>query len=441
MAGGPVCGIDERNDVLSRNFILKGNIVHTPESNRLVVRENAHVVCEDGVCRGVFDRIPECYGALPVVDCGDKMILPGMVDLHIHAAQYAYRGTGMDYELMDWLENIAFPEEMRYADAAYALKAYTQFADRLKASATTRAVIFGTVHADATLTLMDYMEKSGLVSYVGKVNMDRYAPPGLTEDHADGVGADTRRFIEKCLGRGYRRTKPIITPRFVPCCTDALMAALGDIRREYDLPVQSHLSENPDEVQEVARLAPQAEFYGDAYDRFGLFGRESNTVMAHCVYSTPSEIKRIKRNGVWVAHCPSSNMNIASGIAPVRRYMDEGLRIGLGSDVAGGTVESVFRAVTDAIQVSKLYWRYIDSGAKPLTFPEALYLATKGGGSFFGRVGSFEEGYAFDALVLDDSAEPTPRPLPVRSRLERAFYLGLDRGGIEMKYVDGERLF
>ena len=164
-------------------------------------------------------------------------------------------------------------------------------------------------------------------------------------------------------------------------------------------------------------------------------------MMAHCVYSTPSEIKRIKRNGVWVAHCPSSNMNIASGIAPVRRYMDEGLRIGLGSDVAGGTVESVFRAVTDAIQVSKLYWRYIDSGAKPLTFPEALYLATKGGGSFFGGVGSFEEGYAFDALVLDDSAEPTPRPLPVRSRLERAFYLGLDRGGIVMKYVDGERLF
>jgi guanine deaminase len=225
------------------------------------------------------------------------------------------------------------------------------------------------------------------------------------------------------------------------------MEELRQIQMTYGIPVQSHLSESPGEIDFVRFLRPDNAFYGDAYNDYDLFGKNDDidtdvkTVMAHCVYSTPSEIKRIKRNGVWVAHCPSSNMNIASGIAPVRRYMDEGLRIGLGSDVAGGTVESVFRAVTDAIQVSKLYWRYMDSGAKPLTFPEALYLATKGGGSFFGRVGSFEEGYAFDALVLDDSAEPTPRPLPVRSRLERAFYLGLDRGGIVMKYVAGERLF
>jgi guanine deaminase len=406
----------------------------------LVIRENGYAVCEDGVCRGVFDEIPARYAGLEVIDCGDRLVLPGMVDLHIHAPQFAYRGTGMDYELIEWLQNVAFPEESRYGDAAYALRAYTQFARKLKLSATTRAVIFGTVHADATLTLMDCMDKTGLASFVGKVSMDRYAPPELTEDHSRGVGADTRRFIDESLRRGYRRTKPIVTPRFVPSCTDALMAALGKIRSEYDLPVQSHLSENPDEVRLVAELVPEAAFYGDAYDRFDLFGRGGNTVMSHCVYSAPPEVERMKRNGVWVAHCPSSNMNIASGIAPIRRYLDGGLRIGLGTDVAGGTSESMFRAVTDAIQVSKLYWRYIDMNAKPLTFPEALYLATRGGGAFFGKVGSFEAGYAFDALVLDDSDEPTPRPLPVSSRVERAFYLGLDRGGIVMKFVDGERI-
>ena len=425
---------------MNRNFILKGNICHTPRPEDLAIRENAFVVCEDGVCRGVFDAVPERWATLPVIDCADNLILPGLVDLHIHAPQYAFRGTGMDCELLEWLERVAFPEEVRYADEAYALKAYAQFADKMKASATTRAVIFGTVHAAATLTLMDCMEKSGLVSYVGRVNMDRNSPPELTEDHSDGIGAGTRRFIEESLGRGYRHTKPIITPRFVPSCTDALMQALGELRAEYGLPVQSHLSENPDEVRLIAELAPDAAFYGDAYDRFGLFGRGGNTVMAHCVYSTPAEVERMKRNGVWVAHCPSSNMNVASGIAPVRRYMDGGLRMGLGTDVAGGTSESMFRAVTDAIQMSKLYWRYIDPEAWPLTFPEALYLATKGGGSFFGRAGSFEDGYAFDALVLDDSAEPTPRPLPVAQRLERAFYLGLDKGGIVMKYVDGERV-
>jgi len=282
------------------------------------------------------------------------------------------------------------------------------------------------------------MEETGLVSFVGKVSMDRNSPPELTEQNAREAAKEERRFITESIKAGYRRTKPVVTPRFVPSCTQELMAELGKIRREYGLPVQSHLSENPGEIELVAELEPEAAFYGDAYDRYGLFGRDGNTVMAHCVYSSPEEIQRIKANGVWVAHCPSSNMNIASGIAPVRRYLEQGIRIGLGTDVAGGTSESMFRAVTDAIQVSKLYWRLVDRTAKPLTFPESFYLATKGGGAFFGKAGSFEEGYAFDAVVLDDSAEPSARPLPVRDRLERAFYLQLDRQGITMKIADGQ---
>lgn len=421
-------------------FALKGNICHTPEAGRLDIRENAFAVCEAGICRGVFDALPERYRDLEVIDCSEKLVLPGLADLHTHAPQYAYCGTGMDFELMEWLDKVAFPEEARYSDAAYASKAYDIFAQKLKRSATTRAAIFGTLHVEATLILMDRMEQSGLVSRVGKVNMDRNAPPKLTERSALSSAADTRRFIEECARRGYRRTKPIITPRFVPSCTDELMAALGKLRRDFDLPVMSHLSENPDEVKLVKLLAPLAAFYGDAYDRFGLFGGGHNAIMAHCVYSSPQEVQRMLDNGVWVAHCPSCNMNIASGIAPIRLYLKKGLRVGLGTDVAGGTSTSMFRAVTDAIQVSKLYWRYVDKLAKPLTFPEALYLATKGGGSFFGKAGSFEEGYAFDAVVLDDSIEPRARPLSVRDRLERAFYWELDRNGIVMKFVDGERI-
>lgn len=131
-------------------------------------------------------------------------------------------------------------------------------------------------------------------------------------------------------------------------------------------------------------------------------------------------------------------MNLASGIAPVRKYLDSGIRIGLGSDVAGGQTESIFRAITDAIQVSKLYWRYIDPSAKPLSFPESFYLATKGGGSFFGKSGSFESGFEFDAVVLDDSSLPHPQSLSLSERLERAVYLGLDMTGIRAKYIRGE---
>ena len=419
-------------------FILKGHICFAPEAGCLEIREDAYAVCTEGVCRGVYDAVPEAFRGLEVIDCGGKLVMPGMTDLHIHAPQFAYRGTGMDYELLDWLQQIAFPEEMRYADSEYAAAAYSVFAEKMKQSATTRAVIFGTLHTDASLILMDRMEKSGIISFVGKVNMDRDAPLKLREKDVPSAAAETERFIKESAARGYRNTRPIITPRFVPSCTDALMEELGRIRKAYNLPVQSHLSENPGEVELVGRLEPEAAFYGDAYDRHGLFGRGGNTVMAHCVYSVPEEVQRIRDNGVWIAHCPSSNMNISSGIAPVRRYLEKGIRIGLGTGVAGGTCESMFRAVTDAIQVSKMYWRYIDQEAKPLTFPESFYLATKGGGTFFGKAGSFEEGYAFDALVLDESAEPSARPLPVRDRLERAFYLGLDRTGIEIKIADGQ---
>ena len=425
---------------MSRNLILKGNICHTPEKDRLEIREDAYVVCGEGLCRGIFDTLPDKYLGMEIVDCAGKLIIPGLVDLHTHAPQFAYRGTGMDEELMGWLERYAFPEESRYADTGYAARAYGIVTEKLKRGATTRVVMFATIHPEATLILMDCMEKSGVVSYIGKVNMDRNASPELTEENAARSAEDTRRFIRECASRGYRRTKPIITPRFVPCCTDELMEALGRIRKEYDLPVQSHLSENPEEIEFVRKLAPEAAFYGDAYDRFGLFGKDGRTVMAHCVYSPPEEVQRMLDNGVWIAHCPGSNMNIASGIAPVRHYLERGLRIGLGTDVAGGDSESMFRAVTDAIRASKMYWRYIDHNAKPLTFPEAFWLASKGGGSFFGKVGSFEEGYAFDAVVLDDSIEPSARALPLRDRLERAFYQRLDKQGIIMKFADGERI-
>ena len=422
---------------MDRVFLMKGNLCHTPAKDRLEIFEHAYLLCRNGRCGGVFSGIPPEYAGVPVRDYGDCLILPGMVDLHIHAPQYVYRGTGMDDELLVWLNRCAFPEEARYADIAYAERAYRIFARAMDRSATTRAVIFGTIHRDATLCLMDLMEQTGIVSYVGKVNMDRNAPPALTEAGPERSAFDTFGFVNAAIRRKYRRTRPILTPRFIPSCSDSLLNELSEIQRAYRLPVQSHLSENPGEIRLVQSLVPEAAFYGDAYDRFGLFGRGARTVMAHCVYSSDEEVARIRKNGVWIAHCPGSNMNVASGIAPIRKYLDLGLRMGLGSDVAGGQTESMFRAVTDAVQVSKLYWRCLDPGARPLSFSESLYLATKGGGSFFGKVGSFETGYEFDAIVLDDSSLPSPRPLSVRDRLERAVYLGLDRDGIVEKIIRG----
>lgn len=425
-------------------FVLKGHICHSLTPTEISVTASGYVVCEDGVSRGVFAALPPQYRGLPLYDYGDRLILPGLVDLHVHAPQYAYRGTGMDLQLMHWLETYAFPEESKYTDLTYADAAYRIFAEDLRRGATTRACIFATCHRPATELLMDRMEETGLVTFVGKVNMDQDAPDCLREESADASARETLAWLEDTAGR-YTRTKPILTPRFIPSCSRPLLDRLGEIQRSCRLPVQSHLSESQGEVDCVRKLFPDAAFYGDAYERFGLFGRNGGVpykaVMAHCVLSSPEEVALMKRNGVFVAHCPASNTNLSSGIAPIRRYLSQGLNVGLGSDVAGGFSTSMFRAMTDAIQVSKLRWVLADPQLSPLSFPEAFYLATRGGGAFFGKVGSFEEGFAFDALVLDDSALPHPQPLTLPQRLERLAYLAPELPGIHAKYAAGRCLF
>ncbi len=424
-------------------FVLKGHICYSEDTGELITYEKGYIVCVDGKSHGVYEVIPKEYQDLPIIDYGDKLIIPGLVDLHIHAPQFAYRGMGMDLELMDWLAEQAFPEETKYADLDYAKKAYSIFADALKKSATTRACIFATRHREATELLMELMEESGLVTFVGKVNMDRDATKELVEESAEQSARDTIEWLEKVASK-YARTKPILTPRFIPCCTDELMNRLEEIQARYGLPVQSHLSENQDEIELVRNLRPNNPFYGDGYNQHNMFGKNNDTdaevmtIMAHSVWSEDAEVELMKENGVFVAHCPASNMNLASGIAPVRKYLDKGLNVGLGSDVAGGHSESIFRAISDTVQVSKMYWRLVDSSVKPVTFSEAFYLATKGGGAFFGQVGSFEIGYEFDAVVLDDSCLPHPQELTVVQRLERAVYLSLDIQGICAKYVAGQ---
>ena len=417
---------------------LKGQIVYSESSNKLKICENGYLVYEANKIEGVYPILPEEYEGIPVEDYGDRIIVPGFVDLHVHAPQYAFRGLGMDMELLDWLETNTFPEESKYKDTIYAQKAYQMFVDNLKKSATTRACIFATIHKESTILLMDMLEKAGLATMVGKVNMDRNSPDYLREETEESVN-ETISWLEEVQKKQYQHTRPILTPRFIPSCTDELMHKLKDIQVKYQIPVQSHLSENYGEIAWVQELCPESEFYGDAYDHFGLFGADAPTVMAHCVYSTEEEIQRMKENGVYVAHCPESNENLSSGIAPVKRYLEEGLSVGLGSDVAGGSTENLFRAMAHAIQMSKMRWRLVDQKYPALKSEEAFYMATKGGGSFFGKVGSFEEEYEFDAVVLDDSRLESSRQMSVKDRLERMIYLA-DEREVKAKYVRGNKI-
>jgi len=423
---------------MASSFVLKGTLIYAEDSSTLKVIPDGYLVCENGISKGVYETLPERFAGLEIRDYGDRLIIPGLVDLHVHAPQYAFRGLGMDLELLDWLKQHAFPEEIRYADLSYAEEAYRIFSEDLKKSTTSRACIFATSHREATELLMDLMEESGLCTFVGKSSMDRNCPDELREDTNNGL-REVSAWLDHVRGK-YTRTYPILTPRFVPACSDPMLEGLGKIRQQYQLPVQSHLSENQNEVAMVKKLCPWAEFYGDVYDRFGLFGGEEKAIMVHCVWSVPEEIDRIRERGVFVAHCPESNMNLLSGIAPIRTYLDAGIRVGLGSDVAGGSSISLFRAMMQAVQVSKLYWRLQDTDLKPLTLTEAFWMATKGGGAFFGKVGSFEEGYELDALILDDREIKSPGKRSAAERLEQLIYLNQEPD-ITAKYVAGRQLF
>ena len=413
--------------------VLKGNIIYSDTPQKLNFLENGYLVIEGGISQGIFARIPKKWEGYPVTDYGNCLIVPGLSDIHLHATQYSFRCLGMDLELLDWLNTYTFPEESKYKDLDYAKKAYTMFVEDLKKSGTTRVCVFATIHTKATELLMKLLEESGICGYVGKVSMNRNSPDYLREE--DSLGA-VEEWLDEIRGK-YHRIQPVLTPRFTPSCTDDVVQGLAEIQKREGMPIQSHLSENLSEISWVQELSPESTCYGDAYDRLGAFGSNGKAVMAHCVYSGEEEMGLMKKRGVFIAHCPQSNTNLASGIAPAKRYLEEGFSIGLGSDVAGGAHLSIFRAMADAISVSKLRWRVQDQAWKPLTVEEAFFMGTKGGGAFFGKVGSFEKGYEADALVIDDSSISHPQDLTLRDRLERLIYMP-EQVKMIHRYIRGE---
>lgn len=430
-------GLNLKGGLLMKNiFAIKGNIIFTKEFGVYEIIENGFIVVEDKLVKGVYHKLNEEYSNIKIIDYGNSIIIPGFVDIHLHAPQFANIGLGLDKELMPWLETYTFPEETKYSDLNYARKVYSRLIKEIWKFGTTRACVFATIHKDSTKLLMDMLAESGLSAYVGKVNMDRNSPHYLVETTETSV-YDTEEILKEYSNK-YSLVKPIITPRFVPTCSIELLKELGDLAIKYNTPVQTHLSENNGEISFVKELHPDFKNYASIYDEAGLFGSVP-TIMAHCVLVDEEEIELMARKKVFVAHCPNSNCNLISGIAPIRRLITQGVQVGLASDVSGGHSLSMMDVIVNSAQVSNL--KYLESNRmdKPLNTAELFYLATKGGGKFFGKVGSFEEGYEFDALVVDDSSLPSFRELTIEERLQKFIYTGDDRN-IKDRYVAGRKI-
>jgi guanine deaminase len=414
--------------------VIKGNIIFTKTFGKYEITKNGYLVVDNNMVNGVYEILPEKFNNISILDYRDNLIIPGFVDIHLHGPQFPNLGLGLDKELMPWLETYTFPEEGKYWDIAYAKKVYKSLVKELWKNGTTRSCIFATVHIEATKLLMDILNESGLGAYVGKVNMDRNCPEFLKEDTDKSI-EDTEAFIREYRNK-YELVKPIITPRFVPTCTTKLLRALGELSEKYKVPVQSHLSENKDEIKFVKELHPESENYASIYKDTGLLGQQP-TIMAHCVLLEDEEIEMLKKNQVFIAHSPNSNSNLASGIAPIRKLINKGISVGLASDISGGHSLYMCNVMVESAQASNIKW--LESGKKeiPLSTAEIFYLATKGSGSFFGKVGSFEEGYEFDALVIDDSSLNNLKELSIEERLQKFIYTGNPKNIIK-RYVAGK---
>ena len=410
--------------------ILRANLIHTPALGRLETIPRGYLVLEDGVIRGLYEALPEEWAACPVTDYGEALLMPSFADLHLHAPQYPMLGMGMDLPLLDWLDAYTFRTEARFADLDYARRVYRRLAGELIAWGTTRVAVFSSRHTDATLVLMEELERAGVTGYVGKVNMDRNSGPAQ-ETTAQSVD-ETLRWLEACR---FDHIRPILTPRFIPSCTDSLLEALGKLARERDLPVQSHLSENQGEIQLVARLHPDCAHYWEGYRKYGLW--KAGTLMAHCVHSGEAEQRAMAESGVWAVHCAASNVNLCSGTAPVRRLLEQGVQVVLGSDIAGGDQLAMNQVIVSSIRASKI--RQMETGEAFLTVPEAYYLGSTAGHRYFGG-GSFAPGQPLHAIVVDDTEMPRPvRELRLEERFERALYL-MEKRHIRAVYSEGRKV-
>ena len=414
-------------------LVIKGNIISASEYGKVDITENGYLVSTNGIIDGVYKELPEKYKNYPIEDYGDMLVMQSFSDMHLHAPQYPMLGMGMDLELLDWLNIHTFPLEARFKNTDYAKEVYKRLSTELIKNGTTRVAMFSSLHKDSTLILMDELERAGICGFVGKVNMDQNGSKELEETTTESIN-ETIDWIKKS---NFKHIKPIITPRFTVSCTKELMKGLGEIANKYNLPIQSHLSENLNEIKLVKRLYPDCSEYYETYKKYGLWN--SKTLMAHCVHSTDKELESIKENGVYVVHCPSSNENVMSGYAHIKKMIERGINVVLGSDIAGGDHLSMFDNVAQAIRASKARNVMDSYNTGFLTIEEAFYLSTSAPNKFFNELPGFAKGNKLHALVLDDSKLFGTKNLSIKERFERSFFLREDNAIVSV-YSDGRKV-
>ena len=401
------------------------------ESDGVVVVDDGMIV-DAGPAADVLRRLPS---GVRVERLPERTLLAaGFIDCHVHYAQLpviASPGT----QLLDWLDRYTFPAEQALADGGHARAAASSFFDQALACGTTTMVSFCTTHAHSVDAFFEAAQQRGMRAVGGKVLMDRNAPPALCDTAQRGYD-ESRALISRWQGRG--RLGYAITPRFAPSCSEAQLRGAGELAARYrDVWIQSHVAENRREVAWVRELHPERRHYVDVYAHYGLLGPRA--IYGHGIHLSDDELGALARSGTALAHCPTSNLFLGSGLFPWRRVKKRGrpLGVGLGSDVGGGTSLSMLATGAEAYKVAQM-------GGVTLSAAQLFHLATRGGAQALGlhdRIGSLLPGVEADLVLLDLAATPmlaqrTHRAESIDEALFALFMLGDDRA-VRATYVAG----
>ena len=412
--------------------LYHGDILYSESSKKLKIFENSYIAVENGKVEGVYTSLPEKFAGADVIDHGRGLIIPAFSDLHVHASQFIQRGIGMDLLLNDWLNTYTFPQESHFAEEEYAEPIYEAYVSDMIRHGTFHASIFTTIHRSSTDILYKKLEEKGLWALVGKVNMDFQSPSYLCET-TEGSLRETEIFLDEHSNSST--VKPILTPRFAPTCSRELLWGLGKLGKKYRTGVQTHIVESRWEAAESRRLFPDCRSDSNIYEEAGLLGN-GPSIFAHFIFPTEDDIRVMNEYGCFAVHCPEATNNVIAGIMGVHKLQEQGIHIALGSDIGAGVKNGLYRQCAAAIKLSKLKEFYEPEEAKTIDITNAFFLATKAGGSVFGKIGTFEPGYIFNALVID-GIEDENHPMSPEQRLERFCYAGDDRN-IVSRYLNGK---
>ncbi|MEC7764513.1 MAG: guanine deaminase [Pseudomonadota bacterium] len=412
--------------------------VEDPEASALWDRRSGVVVDEETgtiVEVGPADTMKRLWSNATIEDHGDGLILPGFVDAHAH-----YPQTGIiaswGKRLIDWLNTYTFPEEARFGDAGYAAEIASRYFDLVLANGTTTTVSFCTIHPESVGAYFCQAQKRGMRVVGGKTCMDRNAPDNL-RDTAQSAYDDSKRLLERWHGQG--RLTYAITPRFAPTSTPEQLEAMGALWAENpSCLMQTHLSEQTEEIDWVMGMFPDAKDYTDIYDRFGLL--REGALMGHAIHLSPRERARLKEAGASLVHCPTSNTFIGSGLFDMAGLRAEGQKVGLATDTGGGSSFSMLRTMAAAYEVGQLRGTALHPA-------QLLWLATAGSAQAIGMgdmIGRLAPDYEADLVVLDLASIPGIEQRATRAEniWEQVFptiMMGDDRA-VAATYVAGQRV-